>query len=487
MRFGLGTCFVFALVVCAPRSGRCDDGPLTRDNLPRVDDSKAAPWAALQQVSGLRILNEVPDAGDRLPYQGPGSIMWNRWASRSDASRVGMPQAQRKGVGPGPFDAKRKPWSSEYWSFGECNMAFDRRRDAVAGASAALAPLEMVDSIGLSLFGFNPQTAAFEAKSYHNDAAGGREDSGWSGHCNGWSAASLLEPEPPETLTIDLLGKELQLVELDRRTKAYLAPKSTGKTSVTLSCAQMKGILTEVYSAVKAVTGDMTYNRLTEPPVLNFMVDLQNRHDIELDPGALGQNGFVSEGASDHAAALSNRDTMPHIVHSYVARCLDRGQPIVADTAAGPSKHNHPIYHYQYKVEDSKTAEEDLQIPWQRTADNRPAPAAKTKVKTQTISYEIWVAGYATSWSRGTVKEPLRGQFRTKQRESDGLVVTSEWLQYAHHPDTMWLPIPNKFSSKSSATVVVNEPLIAGRSSKGAQEVWCLIADKITEKSNARP
>jgi hypothetical protein len=81
---------------------------------------------------------------------------------------------------------ERVPWSGWWWP---SNEALGRPLFAVGG------PLDKYDQYVGRALGENPQTRDWERR--ENSFPGNR----WAGHCNGWAAAALLEPEPTTSRT----------------------------------------------------------------------------------------------------------------------------------------------------------------------------------------------------------------------------------------------------------------------------------------------
>jgi len=108
------------------------------------------------------------------------------------ALSVAAPAVAQPASGPGtlpPFlqngrevaIVKPYPWSGWWWP---------RSKQQMKG------PLKKYDALVQKRTGRNPGAAAWEGK-YHKHG----ED--WSGHCNGWSAAAILEPEPRAARIVD--------------------------------------------------------------------------------------------------------------------------------------------------------------------------------------------------------------------------------------------------------------------------------------------
>ncbi len=86
-----------------------------------------------------------------------------------------------------------KPWSGYWWSRKEGKL--------VKGWAGNESPLKKYDRFVQNRTGRNPGAHAWEAnpRNFHFDPSG----PGWAGHCNGWSAAAIMEPEPRVPVTVD--------------------------------------------------------------------------------------------------------------------------------------------------------------------------------------------------------------------------------------------------------------------------------------------
>ena len=84
-------------------------------------------------------------------------------------------------------EAETTPWSGWWWP-------------ASPGLGPTLfapdGPLDKYDRYVAATFGQSPQTRAWERQELYFPS------SGWAGHCNGFAAAALLEPEPSEPVSI---------------------------------------------------------------------------------------------------------------------------------------------------------------------------------------------------------------------------------------------------------------------------------------------
>jgi len=90
-------------------------------------------------------------------------------------------------------EAKTPPWSGWWWPFHISlpNHLYDPR-----------GPMDKYDSLSVAQGLSNPGTRAWERENHFANQPGQE----WYGHCNGWAAASILEPEPRKTQTIDRIS-----------------------------------------------------------------------------------------------------------------------------------------------------------------------------------------------------------------------------------------------------------------------------------------
>ncbi len=196
----------------------------------------------------------------------------------------------------------KKPWSSTYWPFQTCSLSFR------AYGPEGLSPMELYDTYVMSTQGRNPGAAAWEGSSVaqtlmpggdsdfgrpqlvwrwklgHNMApwmVPGREnvaqvpstnadgERGWQtvqvdwwGHCNGWAAAAILVPEPPEKIVVPL-SRTVTKCRLTCNGAASapkqeaLGPDSyelvrTNQKTLTFTGADLKGLYTEAYLSTAA-------------------------------------------------------------------------------------------------------------------------------------------------------------------------------------------------------------------------------------------
>jgi hypothetical protein len=214
--------------------------------------AEAAPG---QQGSGYRVANEagIPlwDAFqavggvDKLGYPLTRRFIWNgtvvqgfqngilRWLPAEDraeiktANEVGAPPADAKRAEP-PLsfsgEAARKPWSGWWWPANDLVIG-----PRLFDPDGPLARYDRyVDALG------KPAAGTREWERAEIRFAG----LAWAGHCNGWAAAALLEPEPVAERVVN---------------------------GVTFSVADQKGLLTSYHFADSAAWAAGSYEKDVEP------------------------------------------------------------------------------------------------------------------------------------------------------------------------------------------------------------------------------
>ena len=124
-----------------------------------------------------------------------GALRWVPAEQRSeivDVTTIGRPPREATIAERPPYssgDAEQYPWSGWWWPAN--NQVGGPRLFDVGG------PLSKFDLFTESLGQPNPRTREWEQSELI--FAGLR----WAGHCNGWAAAALLEPEPTETRVVN--------------------------------------------------------------------------------------------------------------------------------------------------------------------------------------------------------------------------------------------------------------------------------------------
>ena len=84
-------------------------------------------------------------------------------------------------------EVEAMPWSSWWWP------SFDGAGPTLFAPNG---PLDKYDRYVANTFGENPQTRTWERQSLYFPGTP------WAGHCNGFAAAALVEPEPTEPVTV---------------------------------------------------------------------------------------------------------------------------------------------------------------------------------------------------------------------------------------------------------------------------------------------
>ena len=124
-----------------------------------------------------------------------GTLQWTGGERRSDFvenKEVGRPPSEAKRAEPSPrsaADAERYPWSGWWWPANY--QAGGPHLFDVGG------PLAKYDRFVEGLGQPNPRTREWEQSEL---VFAGLQ---WAGHCNGWAAAALLEPEPTEPRVVN--------------------------------------------------------------------------------------------------------------------------------------------------------------------------------------------------------------------------------------------------------------------------------------------
>jgi len=294
----------------------------------------------------------------------------------------------------------------------------------------------------------NPfQIVAWEILNSYHPMVG----TGWWGHCNGWSGATIFVRDPA-TLENGKLVKELV----------------DGET-ITFDVGDLKGLLTESFYSGSSHFYGSRYN------------DKENDHD-------------------------KIKDLVPSSFHKLVSIYLrDRGIPFVFDTYAGSQVWNFPVYGYDFtimettdldaytgdKININKADVKELDKLWgigKKSAQNIIAyrehngPFQKiedimnvkyiTERKFEHFKKDIAVGfekpskrtfdveftlnmasdSYSEDWA-GDLKNSSEHRFYTYTLETDkegNIVGAGEWGQDDEHPDFAWIPYSNKDNSRGS-------------------------------------
>jgi hypothetical protein len=121
----------------------------------------------------------------------------------------------------GPIVAKVLPWSGYWWPRSKCELAKGLGLFSWGGS-----PLKKYDKAAEKLTGKQYSAADWELQNHHSKES-------WHGHCNGWSAASIMEKEPTQV-------KKFRGIEFD--------------------ISDQKGLLTESYMVSKYNFWGTRYN-----------------------------------------------------------------------------------------------------------------------------------------------------------------------------------------------------------------------------------
>jgi hypothetical protein len=88
-----------------------------------------------------------------------------------------------------PLCLAAKPWSGYWWPLSTGELLF--------GYTSGMSPFEKYDQ---ATYGYSPGPAY--SQSYNNGFNYSRRAESWSGLCNGWAAAAIMEPEPTRPINV---------------------------------------------------------------------------------------------------------------------------------------------------------------------------------------------------------------------------------------------------------------------------------------------
>ena len=283
----------------------------------------------------------------------------------------------------------RTPWSGTFWPLKRCWAAF-------GNWGQGLAPFEKYDNFVALTKGSNPGAAAREADpaNGHNEAPD-RNGESWTGHCHGWSPASLLEPEPPEEITVKL-DRAVSFLKLTTKS-ASEATRGVGRSSASaygvrsggkenaleFATADMKCMLTEIYTEARSNFYGTRYNA---------------RQPDHNDPAYM--------------------DVKPHLMHQLLVQFIkEKDQGLVFDVDPGYMVWNQPVYKFESNwTENGDSLDVTTTVWWAN--DNGVDPNFHgTESINRTYTY-------------------------TMKKDAQGNIVDSQWTGRSidDHPDFIWQP-----------------------------------------------
>ncbi|MDP8923293.1 MAG: hypothetical protein M3O34_10520 [Chloroflexota bacterium] len=210
----------------------------------RVANEAGIPfWDAFEETGGLEELGYPLTRrfiwkGDVVQLFQKGALRWRPKEGRADVVRprdIGTPPDAAKVAEPplrSSGDAERYPWSGWWWP----------ANDIVGGPRLfdANGPLAKYDLFVQSLGRGDPDTAGWERSEIRFSRLQ------WAGHCNGWAAAALLEPEPQEPREIN--GIHFSVADLKGLLTSYhfanAAAWAVGGDDADVSPAEFHKVLT---------------------------------------------------------------------------------------------------------------------------------------------------------------------------------------------------------------------------------------------------
>lgn len=286
-------------------------------------------------------------------------------------------------------ELSRKPWSGTFWPLKKAWAAF-------GNWGQGLAPYEKYDNYVALTRGTNPGAAAREADpaNGHNEAPD-RDGESWTGHCHGWAPAALLEPEPPVEVTV-MFQQPVSFYKLketnaanakrglsNQRESAYGVRPGGREKALEFATADMKAMLTEIYTETKSSFYGTRYNG--------------------------------REKDRNNAAYM---DVKPHLMHQLLVKFIkEKDQGLVFDADPGYMVWNQPVYKF-----DSK---------WTETAGS---------LDVTTTVYWAQDSGIDPNFL-GT--ETIRRTYTyTMKQDASGNIVDSQWTGASidDHPDFIWQP-----------------------------------------------
>jgi hypothetical protein len=237
------------------------------------DGHEAELWSAFQAAGGVDVLGypisrRFEWSGDVAQAFSKGVLRWDRASdsaatlSVKDVPGGKLPAYAVQSEQPPVAGAEVQPnaWSGWWWP------AFNGVGPTLF---AAAGPLDKYDQYTLALRGVDPDTRDWERQSVFFP------NTPWAGHCNGFAAAALLEPEPEAPVTA--LGVEFSVADLKGLLVDYhfgdAAAWSYGDASEEVSPAKFHSMLLDWVAGKQkgfVITYDMGGGEVWSYPVYRF-------------------------------------------------------------------------------------------------------------------------------------------------------------------------------------------------------------------------
>ncbi|MBI4859982.1 MAG: hypothetical protein HY815_06925 [Candidatus Riflebacteria bacterium] len=435
-----------------------DADPLTRNATVTVPSpSSEVRDARPADEGGIVLMNVASD-----DQRGQGTITDARtwYDASSSSSTAGLPIVRQPAQLVKMVPDSRRPWSSHWWPATECALAFPGK--SAYRKPHGLAPLEAYDTYVFNKTGKNPEAALWEAKigglkpddprtgwNYHNlaplslygpDSTADRErkrnEYYWYGHCNAWTAASILIPEPPtqkvvpfdKAVTILKLKKRIAeqwTAEDDRNAATAYVKEEIRTRELTLTRADLIGIMIEACMGV----GCQTFGQATGLPETN---QDQGVTPWQWDRFRAGETVPLGTNTNRNLEQMTDwekwywRNPFPHNFHLILlSKIVDQGLPIAGDIDANDHVDNQPIYGYAYKRNYMEEGDKRFYLFHART-------------RCATYSRDPSV--------RGTIPRDVDYYFRI-YLDKDNRIASSEWVGPSGNPrnatahwDVLWFP-----------------------------------------------
>ncbi len=228
----------------------------------------------------------------------------------------------------------------------------------------------------------------------------------WDGHCNGWSAGSVLFKEPPARRSYDLRHSTLLRLRASAATQAYrdnLAYQAVpaGSNRIELDRGDLKGLASELGMSVR----------------------------VTFETGGTQEQSDFGTRADERdvtAEAPAWRDIHPHHLHRILVEYIsERKRPLVGDFSTGAAVWNYPVWGYTWSIKSHHP----------RGEGNDPRPFYRMQAT-------IFRTSYGDRNALGTTEDKASFDFELVLDPTTNRVVDSRWTgtSVTNHPDFLWAP-----------------------------------------------
>lgn len=354
--------------------------------------------------------NDDEQGGGKEDLCDPEKEKCDAWDYRNDPARLKFELIYKLESLPKEGEAERAPWPDNWWPMRDEGIAqrwvYDDENlwDDARYGSYEPSPAEKYD------FVFYPgQEREYEYKGkkaimgpatlweYQNHGTWQEDEvEGWWGHCNGWTAASICEPEPQHKVV-----------------------RRVGNIDITFYPSDIKALLTELYfDALALGVGGRCNNK-----------------ELERDEyGRIKANECRDINAGSFHVAVTN------LIGIYK-------RAIAMDKSSGYQVWNYPVY--KFKVEkleevDLSRALELLGVNNTNTYPYNEKAKRFAHVKTTLYYVTDGVPPSKTPYSSNIERYTYSASYEyLLEMDEGGKIIGGEWLGYSRedHPDFFWYPI----------------------------------------------